>query len=45
MSNIILKQIPGQATFIITLLIVTLSFVYHADCQIYQRNHLNLFFS
>jgi len=45
-TNKILTQIPAQATFKFYIIITsTLSFVYHVDCQIHQRNHLNLFFS
>jgi len=42
MSNIILTQIPAQSTLEFRSIITSVSFDYHVDCQIHQRN---LFFS
>jgi len=43
MSCIILTQIPAQSTLEFHTNINS-TFDYHVDCQIHQRNHLNIFF-
>jgi len=48
MNNIILTEIPAQATFGFYIIITSMqleSFDGHVNCQIHQRNHRNLFFS
>jgi len=45
MSNIILTHIPAQSTLEFYIIITSMSFDYHVDCRIHQRNHLNPFIS
>jgi len=45
MNNIILPQIPAQSTLKFYVIIISMTFDYHVDWEVHQRNHLNLFFS